>query len=129
MRTLINWPSRKRRKTSKVKTKKFSNIFYENRSEKCFKTLKKKKIQQKTDTRINYKDRGNSNAASTTRTNGTKTNLQEEIFLVRGSSVNVQRAEIEIKRLILDMGTMFTEEYYVVNFLFYLEIESLFLNV
>ena len=67
------------------------------------------KIQTKTGTRINYKDRKNVRdpAAPSKSENG------EEIFLVRGTNVNVHRAELEIKRLILDMGTLLTEEFYV----------------
>ena len=45
----------------------------------------------------------------TAQSKSSKRSEQEEIFLIRGSNVNVQRAELEIKRMIVDIGTFLTE--------------------
>ena len=40
----------------------------------------------------------------------------EHIIVIRGSSVNAQLAEIEIKKLVLDMPMQLTEEYFVPDY-------------
>ncbi len=42
--------------------------------------------------------------------------MVEKTLLIRGSSANVQKAELEIKRLILDNAMQLTEEYLVPDF-------------
>jgi len=64
-----------------------------------------KEIQQKTNTRISLKDKKNSLDDET-----------DKFFVIRGGSVNIQQAELEIKRLISDKGRLLTEEYYVPDY-------------
>lgn len=68
-----------------------------------------KKLQQKTGCRINFKDKNVTNSSD-------KNDVTEKILLIRGSSMNAQKAELEIKRLILDNPMPLTEEYFVPDF-------------
>jgi hypothetical protein len=99
--------------------------------EKINKLNKLPKIQTRTNTRINLRDRfqksdsnGDGDGASSrggsmrpdedsTTTSGVS---QEKVLVIRGSSVNVQRAELEIKKLIVDIPIAICEEYFVPEF-------------
>lgn len=65
-----------------------------------------KEIQRLTNTRINFKDKN----MSTTDDDSDKT------LVIRGSNINIQHAELEIKKLILDMPMVLVEEYYVPDY-------------
>ena len=68
------------------------------------------KIQQKTECRINFKDK------NATHNKDDGNDMVEKTLLIRGSSANAQKAELEIKRLILDNAMPLTEEYLVPDF-------------
>lgn len=65
-----------------------------------------KQIQSKTGTRINLKEKNSENDHL----------LTEKTIVIRGSNINAQQAELEIKRLILDIPIVLTEEYYVPDY-------------
>jgi hypothetical protein len=70
-----------------------------------------KKVQKKTNTRINFKDKPEKKNDSN--------NLNETsdcILVIRGASLNVGLAELEIKKILLDMPVFLTEEYYVPDY-------------
>ncbi|CAF0784890.1 unnamed protein product [Brachionus calyciflorus] len=78
-----------------------------------------KELQQKTKTRMNFKDRLNQNL---TEQNGLESNQEnnevnqkepDRILVIRGSNINVQRAEFEIKKFILDNPISITQDFYV----------------
>jgi len=62
-----------------------------------------KKIQQNTNTRISLKKESSDEEP-------------EKTFVIRGSSVNVQQAELEIKKFISDTGRLLTEEYFIPDY-------------
>lgn len=61
-----------------------------------------KQIQTSTNTRINLRERESERAEDSDKT-----------FVIRGSASNIQLAEIEIKKFVLDTAILLTEEYYV----------------
>lgn len=71
---------------------------------------KRIQIQIKTGTRINFKDK------NLDLKNSESTSNVERILLIRGSNTDAQYAELEIKRLILEMPIELTEEYYVPDY-------------
>lgn len=62
-------------------------------------------IQRQTNTRISFKDKP--------KENGSGTASGESVMVVRGSAACAQRAELEIKRLVLDMPIALTKEFLV----------------
>lgn len=79
-----------------------------------------RKIQRRTNTRINFKDsntqNGNNEKNAASNGNIDANGTTDRILVIRGSNVNVQRAEFDIKRMILEFPVSLTEEYYVPDY-------------
>jgi hypothetical protein len=74
------------------------------------------KIEQRTKARIRAKDqnlRGSNTANDKSQQQQQEDPNADRILVIRGSRVEVQRAELEIKRMLVDMPVTFTEKLFV----------------